>query len=90
MVHDAKSAATVAKVLDILRGCETILVEHQRHAESGAYGHGWKRTQLTHDLMSLRARLDRARWLMGGGEVTPPEAGGTVNEPPQQMSIYNS
>lgn len=66
LVRDAATAATVAKVNELLRECETILAEHTHRSEVGVYGKGIWPPALTHDLLSVRARLQRVAALMGG------------------------
>ncbi|MBR6481702.1 MAG: hypothetical protein IKT26_00545 [Bacteroidaceae bacterium] len=74
LVKDAATMAVVAKVNDILRGCDRILSEHGGRAEQGLYGDGEWAKSLAHDLWSVRARLDRVSALIvGSSEELPPQ-----------------
>ena len=66
LVKDAESMATAAKIYDILSGCEKVLAEHSKRASQDIYGHGIWAAALEHDLVSVRARLQRVHALISG------------------------
>ena len=74
LVRDTATMAVVAKVNEILHSCDAILSEHGGRAEQGLYGQGAWANALTHDLLNVRARLDRVGALIvGSGEELPPQ-----------------
>ncbi len=66
LVRDAATAATAARIFEILRGCENILGEHRSRAEQGLYGEGLLATALRHDLWAAQQRIDMVRLLITG------------------------
>lgn len=73
LVRDAETAAIVAKVNDLLHGCEVILSEHGSRCAQGLYGQGVWSDALGHDIMTVRARLDRVRALVAGAAEQLPQ-----------------
>ena len=66
LVRDAATAATAARIFEILRGCEYIISEHRSRAEQGLYGEGLLVAALRHDLWAAQQRIDMVRLLITG------------------------
>lgn len=66
LVRDAATAATAARIYDILRECDVILSEHGMRAEQGHYGDNYWVVALIHDIVAVRGRLNRIRQLITG------------------------
>ena len=67
LVRDAATAATAARIFEILQGCDELLSEHRSRAEQGLYGDGVWGESLQHDLWAAQTRIDMVRSLITGG-----------------------
>lgn len=70
LVRDAKSAAEAARIAEILRSSLAIIDEHGERCRKGNYGHGVWAQALEHDLVSLKARIERVRSIVWGADET--------------------